>query len=187
MGHLYFGRDGKGHIKIGYSEMLGNRLRVHEKNVDGFELLGTMDGDADTDRLLREAFRHSRISTDWFEPDPNLLTFISESSLVSRDTPVFDTGLVKTYGPYTRRIGSRLYDYERRIYEDGASKTVYLGPAGEAYAHGPVTVEVPQDLEEELALAYTWAKSYYFARVYKPLGRLLRRMKTRLRTDEEVP
>ena len=95
--------------------------------------------------------------------------------------------VVKTYGPYTRRVGNRLYDYEVHIHADGQRDTVHLGPAGEAYAQGPVTVEVPRDLEEDLALAYTWAKSYYFARVYKPLGRLLRRMKTRLRTDEEVP
>ncbi len=94
---------------------------------------------------------------------------------------------VKTYGPYPRRIGTRLYNYERHIYEDGTSKTVYVGPVGDAYDQGPTTVEVPPDLEEELALAYTWSKSYYFARVYKPLGRLLRRMKTRLRTDEVVP
>ena len=95
--------------------------------------------------------------------------------------------IVKTYGPYTRRIGARLYRSEIHVFADGTRKTVYLGPAGEAYAQGPVTVEIPRDLEEELALAYTWSKSYYFARVYKPLGRLLRRMKTRLRTDEEVP
>ncbi len=187
MGLLYFARDGEGHIKIGYSEMPGPRLRVHEKLVEGFELLGTMEGDGTTDKLLREGYRHSRISTDWFQPDPNLLTFIQESSLVVRETPTFPHTLVKVYGPYVRRIGNRLYEYERHIFEDGSSKTVHLGPVGDAYAQGPVTVEVPRDLEEDLALAYTWSKSYYFARVYKPLGRLLRLMKTRLRTDEVVP
>ncbi len=94
---------------------------------------------------------------------------------------------VRVLGPYTRQTGSRLYKSEIHVFADGTRKTVYLGPAGDRYAQGPVTVEVPRDLEEELALAYTWSKSYYFARVYKPLGRLLRRMKTRLRTDEVVP
>ncbi len=114
-------------------------------------------------------------------PEPDL------SPVPTPGSPEAMGKVVKTYGPYVRRIGNRLYEYERHIFEDGSSKTVHLGPVGDAYAQGPVTVEVPRDLEEELALAYTWAKSYYFARVYKPLGKLLRRMKTRLRTDEEVP
>ncbi len=95
--------------------------------------------------------------------------------------------IVKTYGPYVRPVGNRLYRYQVHVLADGKHVYDHLGPAGDRYDQGPVTVEVPRDLEEELALAYTWSKSYYFARVYKPLGRLLRRMKTRLRTDEEVP
>ncbi len=95
--------------------------------------------------------------------------------------------VVKTYGPYTRPIGNRLYRYQVLIHEDGTREYDHLGPAGDRYAQDPVTVEVPRDLEEELAAGYVWAKSYYFAQVYKPLGRLLRLMKTRLRTDEVVP
>ncbi len=95
--------------------------------------------------------------------------------------------VVKVYGPYTKPKGSRLYRFEIHKFADGTRKTIYLGPAGDRYAQGPVTVEVPRDLEEELAAGYAWAKSYYFAQVYKPLGRLLRLMKTRLRTDEDVP
>ncbi len=94
---------------------------------------------------------------------------------------------VKVYGPYVRRIGTRLYEYEKHELADGTVKLANSRPLGDAYAQGPTTVEVPQDLEEELAAGYAWAKSYYFAQVYKPLGRLLRLMKTRLRTDEEVP
>lgn len=101
--------------------------------------------------------------------------------------PAVGNPVVKTYGPYTRRNGNRLYRYQVLIHEDGTRDYVHLGPAGEAYNQPPVTVEVPADLEQELALAYTWSKHYYFARVYKPLGKLLRLMKTRLRTDEEVP
>ncbi len=95
--------------------------------------------------------------------------------------------VVKTYGPYVRRIGTRLYEYKKHLLADGRMVLADSRPLGDAYDHGPTVVEVPQDLEEELALAYTWSKHYYFARVYKPLARLLRLMKTRLRTDEEVP
>lgn len=96
-------------------------------------------------------------------------------------------GVEATYGPYQRRRGTRLYWYGQWLLPDGHLHTEYLGPAGDAYSQGPVTVEIPPDLEEDLASAYVWSKGYYFARVYKPLGRLLRLMGTRLRTDEEVP
>ncbi len=93
------------------------------------------------------------------------------------------------YGPYTERKGTRLYWRGAIIQETPLPplRWIHLGPAGEAYDQGPVNVTIPRDLEEELADGYWWSKGYYFARVYKPLGRLLRLMGTRYHVDEEVP
>ncbi len=91
------------------------------------------------------------------------------------------------YGPYKDRKGTRLYSYIRDISpKTGKLTSIYLGPAGDAYNQGPVKVEIPQDLLEELTHAFWYAKENRWARIREPLGRLLRKAGAQLLTDEEV-
>ncbi len=91
------------------------------------------------------------------------------------------------YGPYLQRKGTRLYAYIRDIDpKTGKLTSIYLGPRGEAYEYGPIHVEIPHDLLEELCTAFWYAKENRWARIREPLGRLLRKAGAQLLTDEEV-
>ncbi len=91
------------------------------------------------------------------------------------------------YGPYLDRQGTRLYAYIRDIDpKTGKLTSIYLGPRGDAYSQGPIKVEIPQDLLEELTHAFWYAKQNRWARIREPLGRLLRKAGAQLLTDEVI-
>ncbi len=65
-------------------------------------------------------------------------------------------------------------------------KTVYLGIVERV---DPIHWEgdFPEDLIQDLAHAYYYAKTNRWARIRDPLGRLLKLIGARLYTDEEIP
>ncbi len=96
--------------------------------------------------------------------------------------------IVKVYGPYRQRKGSRLFPYYIEVHDNGSRRWVRAGPSEEAYVDFVhFEGDIPMDILEDLATGYAWLDSYRFARVREPLGKLLKLLGVRYHTDEEVP
>lgn len=78
-GYVYFVQDAHGRVKIGWSNDPMRRLTsLQIAHSDRLKLLGVVRAKRTLERKLHERFAAHRISGEWFEPDAELLTTISE-------------------------------------------------------------------------------------------------------------
>lgn len=78
-GHVvYFVRAGvNGRIKIGTTSSIARRIEgLNSHNPEPVELLATVRGDRRLEQALHEKFAAYRLHHEWFEPAPELLTYI---------------------------------------------------------------------------------------------------------------
>ena len=76
---VYFVQAGKlGPVKIGTTTDINARLLdLQCANPDKLTLLGTLPGNADTERALHQAFAAHNIRGEWFRPASQLMIFIA--------------------------------------------------------------------------------------------------------------
>lgn len=76
---VYFIEDtASSHIKIGFSTDAGRRLvGLQTASSSALRMLAVMPGEQADERSLHRLFAHLRTRGEWFQPGPDLLTFIA--------------------------------------------------------------------------------------------------------------
>jgi hypothetical protein len=86
---IYFIRCGDdGPVKIGYTDNnISSRLAcLQTSSPFKLKLIGRMDGSLEKEATLHKMFEHLRLEGEWFKPNDELLSFISEYRLSDEAT-----------------------------------------------------------------------------------------------------
>lgn len=79
---IYFLRRSNGDIKIGRTNNLKMRvMALNSRNKQNLELIGTMPETVFREYELHHRFAACRVAGEWFQPVPELLTFIDEHTI----------------------------------------------------------------------------------------------------------
>jgi hypothetical protein len=79
---IYFIRNDKGSIKIGYSKNPTERLKSLQVNCDGkLSLIGVIRGGKDKEKDLHNMFDNLRKAGEWFKSDDELLDYIARNKI----------------------------------------------------------------------------------------------------------
>ena len=74
---VYFARRADGHIKIGFTGSVSDRMGALRREHGPLELLATIPGGPDVERAHHETFHAERLgSSEWFLPSERLLAYI---------------------------------------------------------------------------------------------------------------
>lgn len=77
-GSVYFLRCGA-LIKIGFSITMKKRIsNLRQAAAQGIDVMGSMPGTADDERMIHHRFQHLREKGEWFREAPELLSFIEQ-------------------------------------------------------------------------------------------------------------
>ena len=83
---IYFLQRANGDIKIGYTFNLEKRKKAIEKVYGNLELLGTMEGERQEERILHTHFSEFRVGIfkthEWFSSSDEIKQFIQENASV---------------------------------------------------------------------------------------------------------
>lgn len=76
---VYFLERRDGAIKIGTTRDLNTRLSAIRRDAGDVRVLGTIDGDVETEREFHARFLRFRMDGEWFAPNPEMLAAIAEA------------------------------------------------------------------------------------------------------------
>lgn len=97
---IYFITDTK-NIKIGYTNnSIEKRLKQLQTScASKLYILGWIDGDLDTEKMLHKIFAQSRIryNGEWFNPTEDLINYINENNCKENVSVFYDGNIVLPY------------------------------------------------------------------------------------------